>query len=397
MARRSATSPTCPPSGASSPIGERASRRSPRARATRACSRAGGSTRCGAARDARVSPRSLSLCSAARALARAQGGGHAVIYVVERDDGGDSATLRFTVCNTGQGNLHHPSAADASSSKVKWATAWTLRVRAARLCSAAALGYLVKLRGVVAHENVADFFYGVLVPHLCDGAPPPPAREASARGPSALGDDDAGGGHACEFATPQRAGVCYCKAAVCCLKYLLRRAHVPRPERKRVMLALRWSLAARCAAELGAAPTAPLERSDARLAELGFEQTALAAVKAARATRLPADVARAIDATLADDAARAPGLDCRAFLEAAALAPDAAAPPLGRAEDPGGARPAPAVAPLVGSAPPGLSVDVAMVTDAPAPAPAPVLPAPEPGAPAFELLDGSDDEEGGVF
>ena len=107
------------------------------------------------------------------------------------------------------------------------------------------------------------------------------------------------------------------------------------------------------------------------------------------------DVERAIDATLADDAARAPGLDCRAFLEAAALAPDAAAPPLGRAEDPGGARPAPAVAPLVGSAPPGLSVDVAMVTDAPAPAP--VLPAPEPGAPAFELLDGSDDEEGGVF
>ena len=84
------------------------------------------------------------------------------------------------MCNTGQGNLHHPSAADASSSKVKWATAWTLRVRAARLCSAAALGYLVKLRGVVAHENVADFFYGVLVPHLCDGAPPPPAREASA-------------------------------------------------------------------------------------------------------------------------------------------------------------------------------------------------------------------------
>ena len=73
---------------------------------------------------------------------------------------------------------------------------------------------------------------------------------------------------------------------------------------------------------------------------------------------------RAIDATLAADAARAPGLGTRVPRGRRPRARRRRAPAR-QAEDPGGARPAPAVAPLVGSAPPGLSVDVAMVTDAP--------------------------------
>ena len=82
--------------------------------------------------------------------------------------------------------------------------------------------------------------YEVVVPHLTDGPPvggDDGTFEAAARSeqPTRSAPSDDG-----EYMSAQRAGVCFLKAALCCLKFLLRRWGMPYGERKHLLFALRY-------------------------------------------------------------------------------------------------------------------------------------------------------------
>ena len=211
-------------------------------------------------------------------------GGHGIMHTVTQQQDG---SFSFTVSNTGAGLPYHPALPGTPKTRFQC----TLRfdgISAARMLDDGFWLLLWRLQLVSSDEHDHHAIYDVLIPHLTGRTV---AASASTTDP------------ACEYRTPQRAGNCYYKSVLECLRYLLRREGLPRPAVKQLFFCLRREYAEMAAEDLCClqafksrfGPATPLhDPSDLPMLRLCTVQLCHAAVKESRQGRLSGDELREV-------------------------------------------------------------------------------------------------------
>ncbi len=203
--------------------------------------------------------------------------GHAIMYCIERTS---ADTFAWVIINTGEGQGFHPTSwhydSEESTAGPRQRVRSAVRIEgiaSTKLIDEVVFYVLLRLRAHMDKLHKPEVLYDILIPYLTDMT----FLEAYAKGeranPSLQGT----------LETSQRAGTCYYRCVLSCLKYLLKRKGVPNAAIKQLTYAVRQKYLETIEAGLD---VEVLDESHHRLIQIGCQQTALAAWKERRAGRL---------------------------------------------------------------------------------------------------------------
>ena len=211
-------------------------------------------------------------------------GGHGIMHcIIHNPDGSYS----FTVSNTGGGLFYHPSQTDTPKSKFLC----TLRfdgISRQRMLDDGFWLLFWRLQLVSSDDHDHHNIYDILIPHLTG------KTIAASYSPNEP---------ACEFRTPQRAGNCYYKSVLECLRFLCRRESLSRGLAKQLMFCIRreyiemvWEdLVGLQSFQSQFTSASPLhDPSDLPMVRLGTRQLCYAAIKESKRGRLSTDELQAV-------------------------------------------------------------------------------------------------------
>ena len=204
--------------------------------------------------------------------------GHAIMYCIERtaDD-----TFAWVIINTGEGINYHPTSWEydrdesAAGPRARFRSAVRIEeIPKDKLLDEVVLYVLLRLRAHMNKLHTPAVVYEALVPYLTGDQTFLEAFAAGERRHSDLQGD---------LETPQRAGTCYYRCVLSCMKYLLKRKGVPKAAIKQLTYVVRQKYLEGIERHLD---VPVLDESHHRLIQIACQQTALASWKERRAGRL---------------------------------------------------------------------------------------------------------------
>jgi hypothetical protein len=193
------------------------------------------------------------------------------MHCVERDADDDSGapTYGFVICNSGDGAQYHPPSTKDFPKRKHRTAVRVGHIPRERIVDPNVWYFFWRLQATREAFNSPEMFYEVFVPHMAG-----PGVTAAAAFAQSTKEGRNG-----EFETAQRAGTCYFRCILSCLKYTLKADGLDRAQRKQFFHALRVGWLVHVERAL-VAPPCDFTDSDARLVEMGCMQTALSSTKA---------------------------------------------------------------------------------------------------------------------